>query len=256
MKKSILISLVLLLYSPVFTAAEEKIKDPNQLFYKANAYYENGDYAKAVENYVAILDTGIESGNIYYNIGNGFLKLGKTGYAVLSYEKSNKFIPGDGDLKANLEYARSLTESPSSQEPRQNPVMRIIKLPFRDLNLNAAWICTFVLYLAVVLVLALSIASRSIALKLRFTTPVIMAIFLFSLAAFAMRYYDEEALTHGIVIQKESECRYEPIDKSTIFYKLAEGNKVVILKTRNGWRQIRRADGKISWVKKEAIEPI
>ncbi|MFA6079562.1 MAG: SH3 domain-containing protein [Candidatus Omnitrophota bacterium] len=256
MKKTLIILLITLFCSPGFTAAQEKAKDPNQLFYKANAYYESGDYDKAVENYVAILDSGIESGNVYYNIGNGFLKLGKTGYAILSYEKANKFIPGDGDLKSNLEYARSLTDSPPSDGSGRNLIVRIIRRPFRDLNLNAVAICTFALYLAFLVALAISIGSRKLAIKLRFITPVIVIVFFFALASFALRYYEEKILSHGIVVQKEAECRYEPIDKSTVFYKLAEGNKVVVLKTRNGWRQVRRADGKVSWVKKEAVELI
>ena len=74
---------------PTF-AQDTKSNDPNQLFYTGNHYYQTQDYIKAVEEYVKLLDTGIENGNLYYNIGNGFLKLGKVGYAILCYEKARR----------------------------------------------------------------------------------------------------------------------------------------------------------------------
>ena len=84
----------------------------------------------------------------------------------------------------------------------------------------------------------------------------VLLLFLVALANFSVRYYSEEILTHGIVVEKEAECKYEPIDKSTTYYTLKEGQEVLVLTTRNGWRHIRRLDGKRAWVRKEAVEEI
>ena len=85
--------------------------------------------------------------------------------------------------------------------------------------------------------------------------PVLIG-FLLALGAFGIRYYDEEMLTHGVVVAKEAECKYEPIDKSNNYFTLKEGQEVLILKTRNGWSRIRRLDGKLAWVKSDAVEGI
>lgn len=236
--------------------AEEKRTEPNQLFYAANYRYENRDYEKAIEGYVAIIDRGLESGNLYYNVGNAFLKLKKLGYAILCYEKAGRLIPQDGDLKSNLAYARSLAGVTSFEEGRRNFVLDAVKAPFRDFNLNAIAVSGAILYLFAALILSVFLLKPYLAKKLAFPSFIVIALFLLNLAALYVRYYDEEISKHAVVIQKEAECKYEPIDTSTTYYKLQEGDEAAVLKTRNGWRQVERPDGKRAWVKKEAVEPI
>ncbi len=253
MKRIALIAILFLFLSAPLFGENTVPKDPNQLFYRANTYYAERDYVKALEAYDLILGMGLESGNLYYNIGNSFSKLGKTGYAMLFYEKANRIIPQDGDLKSNLAYAKSLAPDSGFQVPAKNPVIRIIKRPFRDSNLNAITISATIGYLIVVLGLALFILNPILLRKFRLVFAILIIIFLLNVGAFALRYYDEEMLRYGIVVQKEVDCKYEPIDKSTTYYKLQEGAEVLILTTRDDWRKIRRLDGKISWVKKEAV---
>ncbi|MBU1038451.1 MAG: tetratricopeptide repeat protein, partial [Candidatus Omnitrophica bacterium] len=117
MKRAILlISAALVIFSGTASAVEEKKSDPNQLFYTANHSYESRDYVKAMEGYVAILESGLESGNLYYNIGNGYLKMGRLGQAILCYERAKRLIPHDSDLRANLTYARSLAENTNDRK--------------------------------------------------------------------------------------------------------------------------------------------
>jgi len=253
MKKHILSILLFLLFICQALAADGNPKDPGQTFYRANALYEKGDYANAVEGYKSLLDSGIESGNLYYNIGNAFFKLGKLGYAILNYERARRLIPQDSDLKANLDYARSLAGDEARQK---NPIFRIIKLPFRYLSMNNLTLTVCAIYLLTILLLVVSILNRLLAKRIRFLTIFFSGIFVFALAAFAIRYYEEEVLKYGVIVEKEVECKYEPIDKSTTYYSLGEGSKIIILKVRNDWCQIKRLDGKIAWVKRVAVEKI
>lgn len=237
-------------------AGEEARKDYNQLFYSANTYYEHGDYVKALENYDRLLQAGLESGRLYYNIGNSFFKIGKVGYAILFYEKAKRLIPRDGDLKSNLAHAKSLVGYSAFQAPTENRWTKIILKPYEDFNLNAITISGAFLYLVLIFLLASSVFNPIFIRKFRFVFWIFIVLFLANTGAFTLRYYDEEILDHGIVVQKEAECKYEPIDKSTTYYKLQEGSEVIILKTRNGWTQIKRLDGKIAWIKKEAVAEI
>jgi len=256
MKKTIAILLMALFYSGALLALDAKDNEPNRIFHKANSLYEGGEYTKALEGYLNVMDAGIESGNLYYNIGNGFFKLGKLGYAILSYEKAKRLIPGDRDLKSNLSYAKSLAGYSSYQIPPENMAINAVKMPFRKFNLNTVTLIVLLLYLFMVFLLCLSIANRYLGEKMRPLTIVSACAFLFAFSAFITRYYDESILKHGIVLQKDVECKYEPIDKSTTYYKLAEGDEVLILKTRNDWRYIKRLDGKVGWIQKGAVDPI
>jgi len=237
-------------------AAAQGTTEAQKLFYEANSYYAKGDYAKAAEAYLKILETKLESGNIYYNIGNSFFKMHKLGYAILCYEKARRLMPGDSDLKSNLEYARSLVER-TPYEPRLRQILlRVIGRSFAWLNLNDFAIFTALFYLLAAAATALFVWNRLLARKFLAPYIVFMAVFLFTVTSFTVRYIYERAMKQGIVLQKEVACSYEPIDRSATYYTLREGEKVFIMKTREGWRQIKRFDGKAAWVKKETVEAI
>ena len=127
---------------------DEKSEDPTQLFYTGNHYYKSQDYLKAVEQYLKILDMGIENGPLYYNIGNGFLKLGKVGYEILCYEKAKRLMPHDSDLKANLAYAKSLTDESAAEEQRRNIFTQAIRRMYSDVSLGAIAAITLITYIA------------------------------------------------------------------------------------------------------------
>lgn len=248
--------LIAISFSGFLSAAAEKAETPAQSFYLANADYAKQNYAKAVEGYLKVLDAGIESGNLYYNIGNGFFKLGKIGYAILCYERARRLIPADSDLKSNLNYARSLVEDGLSQIPRKRFLARMIERPFESFNLNSIVAIGTVLYTLIIIIVVLNMVSPAFARKSKVFLMTVGVVFFFNLAAFGIRYYEEEILKYGIVMQKGVECKYEPIDQSTTYYRLGEGNIVRVIKTRDDWRQIRSLDGKIAWVKKDQVEEI
>lgn len=256
--RKILARLSLALFTVFIVAcsqADEKKSDPNQLFYTANHYYESRDYKKALEAYLAILGAGSESGGVYYNIGNSYLKIGDLGRAILYYEKAKRLIPYDSDLKANLSYARSLVENSPDRQPK-NFALNALGNIFESYSLRAIIFSASILYLILILQIGICIARPFLAKKFRVILLLSAALFIVNLTVLADRYFEERILRRGVVVQKEVECKYEPIEESTTYYKLREGGGVLILKTRNGWRHIRRPDGKISWVRKEAVDEI
>lgn len=256
MKKRILILMFLALSVGACLSAEEVSNDPHHLFSKGNALYERREYAKAAEEYAKILESRLESGPLYYDIGNAFFKMGKIGYAILSYKRAQRLMPGDSDLKSNLAYAQSLTEDSALQPQTPNRIVWLIKLPFSGLNLNTVALILLVSYLVLVGMMIFGMINTVFRRRVTFLFYLILLLFLITLAAFSVRYYGEVILHHGVVVAKEAECKYEPIDKSMTYYTLKEGQEVRILETRNGWRRIRRIDGKLGWVKSDAVEGI
>ncbi len=244
--------------SPSLLLAEDtQTTDPYKAFYHANTLYEKGEYQKAIDQYLAIVNHGLEGGNLYYNIGNAFMKSGKIGYAILYYEKAKRYMPGDGDLKSNLDYARSLLVENKTIEPNaKRYILALLEKPLRDFNLTALLITVVISYIVFLGALFMFIALPSWRRKTVIFVFIVGILFLVILAEFWIRYYDEVLCTHGIVLQKEVAAKYEPIDKATVFFKLYDGQEVRILKTRLEWRQVERADGKVAWVEKDAIQEI
>ncbi len=237
-------------------ADQEKKADPNQLFYGANSVYEKGDYAKAIEQYLSVIDSGITSGNLLYNAGNAFFKSGKIGHAILHYKKAERMIPHDSDLKSNLGYARSVAADAAPESDPAGRLVRIAVYPLKDLGLVKVTLISVALYIVTALITAILILHPDLRRRFLASYVLILTVSLYGIFVFCARYYDEVVLVRGIVVEKDVDAKYEPIDKSTTYFKLGHGAGVVILKTKNGWRRIRRSDGKVAWVKEESVGQI
>ena len=56
-------------------------------FKTANQFYKEGKYLEAIKAYEEIVDDGgLESGAIYYNLGNSYFRLRNLGKTILNYE--------------------------------------------------------------------------------------------------------------------------------------------------------------------------
>lgn len=47
-----------------------------RLFEQANAFYKENKFDQAILGYNKIIEQGFENGNVYYNLGNSYLKKG------------------------------------------------------------------------------------------------------------------------------------------------------------------------------------
>ena len=76
----------------------------DQLFEKANKAYNNSDYTSAIALYDSILTIGLESSELYYNLGNCHYKAQDWANAIWHYEKCLKLERNDKTIQ-NLELA-------------------------------------------------------------------------------------------------------------------------------------------------------
>jgi tetratricopeptide (TPR) repeat protein len=254
--KAIILAFMLIRISTIGHCEEEKALDQQQVFYMANTFYAERNYPKALESYQSVLNSGLENGALYYNMGNCYFKMGKLGYAILYYDKARRLMPQDSDLVSNLSYAKQQLGDPNIEPPSLNIVSKMIKRPYAGLNLNAFSILSLAVYVLVIAMSCLLVVRPFLWKKLGALYIIVTIFFAATISAFALRYYDEEILKRGVVVQKTVEAKYEPIDKSTTYYNLQEGGDVFILATRDDWRQVRRPDGKVAWVPKTAVEEV
>ena len=81
---------------------------PDTLIAKANQAYNQGLYDSAINLYTAVLNEGLESYELYYNLGNAFFKNNQLPSAILYYEKAKKIAPNNDDVNFNLSIANSM----------------------------------------------------------------------------------------------------------------------------------------------------
>jgi len=65
-------------------------------------------FRRSANRYQLLVDDGVENGKLWYNLGNAQLQAGEIGEAIAAYRSSKMYIPSDGRLSTNLEYARTL----------------------------------------------------------------------------------------------------------------------------------------------------
>ena len=96
--KKILLTVVLLctLYSPLFA-------------FEADELYRNGQYPEAIEQYEAVLASGLTSPELYYNLGNAYFRDNQMGRAILNYSRALRLRPTMTDARENLKLAESKT---------------------------------------------------------------------------------------------------------------------------------------------------
>ena len=75
---------------------------------QGDSAYMRNDYASAIQIYESLLKKG-EAAEVYYNLGNSYYKADDIAKAILNYERALLLQPGNADIRANLEIARSKT---------------------------------------------------------------------------------------------------------------------------------------------------
>ena len=89
----------------------------DELWDRANTAYINGDYRGAAEIYGEILDRGLGSVKLYYNLANACFKEGQTGRAILFYRRALRLAPGNDDIRYNLSVAEARTKDTIERIP-------------------------------------------------------------------------------------------------------------------------------------------
>jgi len=71
----------------------------------ANQAYQNGEYELARDHYEALVNRGIQNGDLHFNLGNAYFKTGQIGPSILHYEKALHYEPFHADINHNLKRA-------------------------------------------------------------------------------------------------------------------------------------------------------
>ncbi|MCX5696425.1 MAG: tetratricopeptide repeat protein [Candidatus Omnitrophica bacterium] len=227
--------------------------NPEDSFSEANSLYRHNQYDAALAEYEKILDNGFLSGNIYYNLGNCYFKKGELGRAILNYERAKSFIPGDSDLRSNYEYARSSLNLGPDVLPG-SWFIRTLDKAFAGMNINVLALAVSLIYLLILVLTALRVLLDR---KIRFYKTIIVGIALVFVVSAAALYRKIEFLDHGaVVIAKEIEAKFEPLEKATAYFTLPEGTKVMVVDSSGNWLKVKRSDNKVGWVDRAGISLI
>lgn len=251
MRRNILIIIVFVITMNILFFAH--CEDVEGLFKEASNLYAKNRYKGAIDEYQKILDQGYESGNVYFNIGDCYFKLGELAKAILYYERAKRLIPRDSDLKKNYEFAFSEI---GSQDPvsSQKTLSSWMDKIYGGFNINELTLILSVVYLLILLMIVLGILRK----RVTFFASVFTLVFIFY-AIFGAIYLKNRLSDIGkeiIVIDKISDIKYGPFDDANTYFQVYEGDKLKIILTQDKWIKVKRSDNKSGWMKNDGIEVI
>jgi tetratricopeptide (TPR) repeat protein len=131
------VALWLGIFSAPLLAAET-----NAAFDAANKLYAQAKFADAAAAYEQLLQSGMVSPALYFNLGNARFKAGEIGKAILAYRQAESLAPRDPDLEANLQFVRNQIQGPSATSSRWERALQHLTLnEWTLLAVTPLWIC-------------------------------------------------------------------------------------------------------------------
>lgn len=246
-----LISIILILLISTYAYSQDT------LLVKANQHYAGGNYEQAIEIYQQILNSRMESAEVYYNLGNAYYKTGQFTKSIISYERAKLLAPYDEDIQFNLEIAN------------QHVVDAIEPLPqvffirwWSDLSNKFSadgWAKISVMTFILTLILAgLFFFTNSSGLK---RTSFWVGILTLAVSVFSYNFAarQEKRMTehrHAIITQPSVTVKSSPSEGGTNLFLIHEGLKVEIKDSLGTWKEIRLADGNQGWLPDSSLEKI
>jgi tetratricopeptide (TPR) repeat protein len=233
-------------------AQEANIAQGKQIFYQGNADYKAAKFEAAVDSYLKVLNLGLASSNLYYNLGNSYFKKGNLGKAALNYERALMIMPDDRDLRSN--YAYVLARLNLDQQSFGNWLKQASDKLFQDVTINFLTVLLALINLLVFLALMISLIFDRAKRGIKFLVSFLLAVFVMMFVALSSKIVDLHK--GGVVVVQEALVKFEPREEATTYFKLSEGSKVKILDKIENWYKIKRADGKIGWMAKDNLDLI
>ncbi|WP_435623859.1 SH3 domain-containing protein [Flagellimonas sp.] len=231
------------------------ISQNTQLFAQATEQYNKGEYTKAIESYEQILQNGLHSAELYFNLANCHYKLNAIGPSIYFYEKALLLKPNDAEIKNNLKYAQNMRLDAVEEMPQTE----IGKAYASIVNLFSfdgwAYLSVFLMIFFVFCYLAYYFLRNASHKRIAFVTSIFsMILGVIAVLLAYLQYQEFKSNNPAIVFAKEVKITSEPNENSEAVFILHEGTKVNVLDDLNDWRKIRLADGQTGWLRNEHVK--
>lgn len=228
---------------------------------EASEAYRSEDYKRSVQLYEQVvaqqLSEGKESAEIYYNLGNAYFRNGETAKAILNYERALLLDPGDPDIRHNLRFARTRIED--KIDTSESFFLTTWVHGFKNMFNSNTWatmaIAFFIVFLSCV---ATFLFVKKVWIK---KTAFYAGIVIFALLVLSnvCAFNQKNNRIHrdtGIVMAASASIMASPDANSHELFRLHEGTKVKLNKTDGNWIEIEIANGSVGWTSKENVEVI
>lgn len=224
---------------------------------RGNTAYSSGKYKEAIQAYTSLVSQGLESTDLFYNLGNSYFKINDIPHAILWYEKAKRLDPGNEDVAFNLNVANS--KITDKIEPLPEFFLKRWLRSLTGMFSVDVWAkCGIAVLIVALALFSMYIASRVLILrKLGFWTGFLALVSSIVFLLFAWTGYNSRISEQSaIIINPTVTVKSSPDEKSTDIFVIHEGCKVQLVDHIGNWYEIRIVNGSVGWVEMGNFEKI
>ncbi|MDP6541333.1 MAG: hypothetical protein QGF07_00980 [Phycisphaerales bacterium] len=211
-------------------------------------------FRRSANRFQLLVNDGVENGRLWYNLGNANLQADEIGEAIAAYRLAQRYIPSDGRVAANLQYARSLVRNPIEARNSKTIWKRLAfwhrALPTK-VRLIFGIICWFSFWGLIITRIYTTIAGFK-------TASIGLGCFAIALgisvgADIVHEHQDQGVLTtNEVILRKGNGTNYAPTFKQPIH----EGIEFEIIEQRPNWLHIMLPNGSKGWIHEEDAQVV
>lgn len=237
-----------------------------QRFKEANAAFDAGnrltatdpaaaqaEYEKATLRFEQVIrEGGIESGKLYYNLGNVWFQRGDIGRSIVNYLRAEHYMPNDVNLQQNLAFVRQQRQD-SFAPTEKRKVLHTLFFWHYDIPSRIRLSAFTILFLAFWGVASARLFWKSAAINGSLGVTGLLATLLFvSLTVEARDHRNHPA---GVIIAKETIARkgdgetYQPSFADPVH----AGTEFTVLENRGDWVQVTLPDERTCWLPRNDV---
>jgi tetratricopeptide (TPR) repeat protein len=245
----VLFASFLVLFSSWNLYAVPSQESPAKLFAQGNAEYQKGNYESAERYYGKILNSGIDSGALYFNLGNACFKQKQLGDAIYNWEKALQKLPNDREIRENLELANLLIIDRIETSSDPWPVRVLMRLVNSMTISQETWL-VLALFIAANILFSIYLLVKNPRHSFRALVSClgIGLLFLIFACSLSWKIYDQDLRQKGVVVGQRVDVRSGPGSENIAVFTIHEGIKVRVHGSANGWYQISLPNGWSGWL--------
>ncbi len=212
-------------------------------------------FREATDKFQLLVDSGIANGKLYYNLGNSYLRAGRLGQAIANYRRAERLIPADGQLEANLRFARTLCKNQIAASGQ-----RAFLQTFFAWHHGVPIRYRYAIGLAAYVLFWLLLVGRMYFKTIRWSIAIVPAVLLWLVLGSSVVYENLKLAesTEGVITADDVTVRkgngegFEPQFEQP----LHQGVEFSVIEQRKDWIHIRLPDNNSGWIRSNKVELI
>jgi len=229
------------LYKPVLAATGKE-----ELFQQGNEAYSRGDYAAAINDYEQITRLSGYSPGVLFNLANSYAQVGKTGLAVLNYERAQRLAPSDTDISGNLE----LVKKENGLFPRE------LSKTERFFNLLSLKQWSTVILFSLIAFTMMMLLTIRVRFSRQLTISVSAGCLLLAMLAVAGAYFHYQYFNPAVVIVPDARLFVSPFENAGSNGTIKEGRLVYPVKQHGEYTYVTDETNRKGWIPTASIEAV